>query len=221
MAIDVAGQLGAVRREVRTIEQDGATARVVVAEQTYPTDVEDLWDALTSPERIPRWFLPISGDLRLGGRYQLEGNAGGVVRRCDKPQLLAVTWEFGGESSDVVVRLTPTGEGTHLELEHTAAVPDEFWNRYGPGAVGVGWDMALMGLAEHVTQRSGPLVHDDAIAWMTSPDGVRYITGSNDAWAEASIAAGTDETAAREAAARTFAFYTGAPEEEPAAHAGG
>ena len=78
-----------------------------------------------------------------------------------------------------------------------------------------------MGLAEHVTQRSGPLVHDDAIAWMTSPDGVRYITGSNDAWAEASIAAGTDETAAREAAARTFAFYTGAPEEEPAAHADG
>ena len=38
MAIDVAGQLGAVQREVRTVEQEGATARVVVAEQTYPTD---------------------------------------------------------------------------------------------------------------------------------------------------------------------------------------
>lgn len=38
-----------------------------------------MWDACTDPERIPRWFLPISGDLRLNGRYQLEGNAGGAI----------------------------------------------------------------------------------------------------------------------------------------------
>src|SRR5882724_8555264 len=29
------------------------------------------WDAMTNAERIPRWFLPISADLRLSGRYQL------------------------------------------------------------------------------------------------------------------------------------------------------
>ena len=44
-----------------------------------------MWDAVTSAERIPRWFLPISGDLRLGGRYQLEGNAGGEVLECAPP----------------------------------------------------------------------------------------------------------------------------------------
>ena len=47
-----------------------------------------LWDACTNAERIPRWFLPVSGDLRLGGRYQLEGNAGGTIERCDPPRSL-------------------------------------------------------------------------------------------------------------------------------------
>jgi uncharacterized protein YndB with AHSA1/START domain len=222
MPIDVAGQLGAVQREVRTVEQDGGTARVVIAEQTYPTGIEDLWDALTSPVRIPRWFLPISGDLRLGGQYQFEGNAGGEIRTCERPRLLAVGWDNGGMSSDVVVRLTAVDEeSTHLELEHTAAVPDEFWDQYGPGAVGVGWDMALMGLAEHVSHPDSAVVHDDAIAWMVSPDGQRFVNGSNDSWADASVAAGTDESAAREAAVRTLAFYTGAPEGEPAGQSAG
>ena len=44
-----------------------------------------MWDACTDPERIGRWFLPVSGDLRLGGRYQLEGNAGGEILRCEPP----------------------------------------------------------------------------------------------------------------------------------------
>jgi hypothetical protein len=39
----------------------------------YPASQSDLWDAVTNADRIPRWFLPVSGDLRLGGHYQLEG----------------------------------------------------------------------------------------------------------------------------------------------------
>lgn len=208
MAIDIAGQLGAVRRQTRTIEQNGGTAHMVIAEQTYRTGIDDLWDALTSPERIPRWFLPISGDLKLGGRYQFEGNAGGEVKQCEPPHRLLVTWEFGGQTSDVEVRLTALDdESTALVLEHTAAVPEEFWTQFGPGAVGVGWDMTLMGLAEHVAQR-GNAVHGDAIAWMFSPEGQEFVHGSNDSWADASIANGEPEAAAREAAARNLAFYS-------------
>jgi uncharacterized protein YndB with AHSA1/START domain len=46
------------------------------------------------PSGIPRWFLPIAGDLRLGGRFQLEGNAGGEITECRPPRRLAVTWEL-------------------------------------------------------------------------------------------------------------------------------
>jgi uncharacterized protein YndB with AHSA1/START domain len=96
MQIDVASYIGAVTREVVGREHEGKPARVVVASRSYDTTPDDLWDALTSAERIPRWFLPISGDLKLGGRYQLEGNAGGTITACEPPRRLSVTWEFGG-----------------------------------------------------------------------------------------------------------------------------
>jgi uncharacterized protein YndB with AHSA1/START domain len=97
MTIDVIRLIGAVTREVSAREKDGAPARVLVATRTYNTSIEDLWDALTSAERIPRWFLPISGDLKLGGRFQLEGNAGGEILQCEPPRRLGVTWGMQGQ----------------------------------------------------------------------------------------------------------------------------
>ena len=90
--MDVAKMVGAVARVVGTREQDGRPARVVVARRRYAGAADEVWDALTNPERIPRWFLPISGELRLGGRYQFTGNAGGTITQCDPPRALAVTW---------------------------------------------------------------------------------------------------------------------------------
>ena len=81
--IDLSRHLGMVDREVGLREHLGRPARVVTAHRTYDTTIDDLWDALTNAERIPRWFLPITGELRLGGHYQLEGNAGGEITRCD------------------------------------------------------------------------------------------------------------------------------------------
>jgi uncharacterized protein YndB with AHSA1/START domain len=89
-------QISATRREVQTRAVDGTQAQVVRVTRAYETSVEDLWTACTNAERIPRWLLPISGELRLGGHYQLEGNAGGTITRCDPPRLLAASWEYGG-----------------------------------------------------------------------------------------------------------------------------
>ena len=112
MKIDIGRQLGAVTREVTGREHDGKPARVVVASQTYPTTAEDLWEAITTAERIPRWFMPISGALRLGGRYQLHGNAGGGILICEPPHHLKVTWEYGGEISWVEVPTASTSSMT-------------------------------------------------------------------------------------------------------------
>src|SRR5262245_18369757 len=111
-----------VSREVRTGSREGEPTRIVVARRTYPTDQADLWDALTNADRIPRWFLPVSGDLQVGGCYQLEGNAGGVVERCDEPDSFAVTWEYGPMLSWLTATLTPADNGTNLELAHEAHV---------------------------------------------------------------------------------------------------
>jgi uncharacterized protein YndB with AHSA1/START domain len=38
-------------------------ARVAVFTRTYQTTIEDLWDACTNPERLRRWYGPVTGDL--------------------------------------------------------------------------------------------------------------------------------------------------------------
>src|SRR5438445_10950204 len=140
-----ANALGAEFRRFENREHEGKPARVVVAVRTYDTDCADLWDALTSKERIPRWFLPVEGDLRLGGRYQLKGNAGGTITACTPPDHFAATWEFGGATSWIDVKLAAERDKARLTLEHTAVIEDH-WNQFGPGAVGIGWDLALAGL---------------------------------------------------------------------------
>jgi uncharacterized protein YndB with AHSA1/START domain len=208
MKFDVVRQIGAVTREVASREHEGRLARVVVARRTYDTNVEDVWDAITSAERIPRWFLPISGDLKLGGRFQLEGNAGGEITRCEPPHDLAVTWEFGDSVSWVTVRLAaePHG-GTLLTLEHMVH-PDGHWEQFGPGAVGVGWDLAIMGLDRHLA--TGATVdRGEAAAWFVSEEGKAFMRRSSETWCEAAIAGGLDPAAARAAAGRTVAAYTG------------
>jgi uncharacterized protein YndB with AHSA1/START domain len=205
--IDVEQVIGAVTREVTSREQDGKLARVVVATREYNTPVDDLWDALTSAERIPRWFLPISGELRLGGRYQLQGNAGGTITRCEPPRSLAVTWEYGGATSWVTVNLRQAAAGrTELELEHVAH-DDEHWAQFGPGATGVGWDMALMGLGRHVSG-GAPVDPQEAMQWTASDEGRRFITQSSNDWGRAAMAAGEPEASAKAAAERTTSAYT-------------
>jgi uncharacterized protein YndB with AHSA1/START domain len=142
---DLITELQAASRRVDDGTLPAGTAEVVTLDRVYAAEVEDVWDALTDPERIAGWFLPVTGDLRLGGTYQLEGNAGGEIRVCEPPRRLQVTWILGEppgpeDSSLVEVRLesTPDG-GTKLVLEHTAVVPPDMWDQFGPGAVGVGW----------------------------------------------------------------------------------
>jgi uncharacterized protein YndB with AHSA1/START domain len=210
--INVTEQIGSVNRRVASRMRDGVQAHTVTISQAYDTDVADLWDACTNPERIPRWFLPISGELRLGGRFQLEGNAGGVIEECEPPHRFFATWEFGGKVSWVDVRVTAeSGERARLEIEHIAEVDDDMWTQFGPGAVGIGWDGALMGLAMHVS--TGATVgRAQAAAWMASEEARMFYAQSSERWREASVASGTPEAEAAAAAARVTDAYTGAPE---------
>ena len=211
---DAARTVGLVTREVRTGSRNGAPTRIAVARRTYSTDRADLWDAVTNPERIPRWFLPVTGELRTGGRYQLEGNAGGTVERCAAPELFAVTWEYGPMVSWLEVTLRPDGDGTTLELVHEAPVDPDMWAQFGPGAVGVGWDLGLLGLELHLA--SGEQVDAEAaLAFPTSPEGGDFVRTAATGWADAAVADGDDATAAHDAATRTVAFYTGTAEEPP------
>ena len=207
MNFNVAENLGAVDRSVSSLQRDGQPAHAVILARTCATTHEDLWDAVTNANRIPRWFLPITGNLELGGSYQLEGNAGGRVTACRPPSSYAITWEFGGFVTWVDVRVSAEGpHNARFTITHTAH-HSEHWDTYGPGATGVGFEMGLLGLHLHLTDPDQP--RPDPLEFAMSPDGKALLTGSGRAWGEAAIAAGADPELARAAASSTIAFYTG------------
>lgn len=207
MSFDFAVHLGKVQRSVKDLERDGKPVRAVTLARNYATSVDDLWDAVTNPERLQRWFLPITGDLEQGGRYQLQGNAGGTIQECDRPQFLSITWEFGGGMSWVELRLTRQGDNeARFSLTHICPV-DDHWRQYGPGATGVGWDLGLLGLAAYFSGKV--LTHEEAEATFSSPEGKAFIVDSSESWRQADVDSGEDPDTAAATAQRTAAFYTG------------
>jgi uncharacterized protein YndB with AHSA1/START domain len=206
MTIDVAKQIGAVTRSVVAREHEGKPAHVIVASQTYPTTAEDLWDAITSAERVPRWLLPLSGELRRGGRYRLEGNAEGTILVCDRPRHLKLTWEYSGKTSWVDARIEPAPGVARLTIEHLA-LDDEHWTEFGPGAGGVGWDLMILGLERHLA--GGMRSTEEGMQWMMSDEGKAFMRQSSSAWYHADVAGGEEPEAARAAADRTLAAYSG------------
>lgn len=203
--IDIVTELTAIHRVVSQRPTPGGDEVAVVVRRIYPAVAEDVWDAITEPDRVRRWFLPLSGDLRVGGTFQLEGNAGGDILHCEPPQLLRVT--FGSAASVVEMRLAPDGaSGTVLELEHT--VPIEM---AGSGAgslyVGPGWDGALMGLGLFLRGQD----IDDPVAAASSPEVQDFSAQSVHAWAAATETSGT-ATAEEIAAARQVSLAQFAPD---------
>lgn len=197
---DFLGVIGKAHREVGK-----ADAASVLVRREYAASVEDVWSACTEPDRLRRWFLPVSGDLRVGGRYQLEGNAGGEILHCAPPTLLALTWGMGeGPASEVRLRLTAIdADTTELELEHSRVGDPEFWRKYGPGSVGTGWDLILFGLQEDLAGMD----LSDREAWTRSPEYAEFVRQSTQAWAAAHEASGASAADARSAAEETLRFF--------------
>jgi uncharacterized protein YndB with AHSA1/START domain len=182
--LDIVAHLKAIHREVGKHSTEGGEVVGVVLRRAYDTSAEDLWAAITDPERIKRWFYPVSGELREGGNFQLEGNAGGDILTCIPPTLLRLT--FGGPTSMVELRLSSEGESTLLELEHT--VPVEMAGSVaGALYVGPGWDGAFLALALYV----GGEITEDPIAAASSPEAQEFSRQSVEEWTAVIEADGT------------------------------
>ncbi|MDL5156674.1 SRPBCC family protein [Actinomycetospora termitidis] len=211
---DVLDELAAVRRTMGRGTLPAGEAYTVELRRRYDAEVDDVWDAITDPDRLRRWLKPVTGDLRPGGTYELEGGEHGEILRCEPPRLLKVSWMFGPEAdawpgtSEVEVRLTPGGDGrTEFELIHAAVVGEPMFPTYGPGAGGVGWDIALVALAEFL---SGGVSADHA-EFETSLEGHEFSRRSAAAWGDAHLAAGGDPEQVAAAVRATTDFYAPDP----------
>ncbi|MEN3585906.1 SRPBCC domain-containing protein [Streptomyces sp. ZYX-F-203] len=205
--IDVPRQITSVRRRVAARTTSAGEARVVEVRRSFGVPPTDVWAACTRAERIPHWFLPISGELRPGGRYRLEGHAEGTIETCDPPKGFSATWEYDGDTSRIEVDLAGEDCGARLDLRHVARVDTDTWGRYGPGALGVGYDLLLVGLTLYLGGGGAPVDTEAASAWSVSEEGRRFVRESGERWCAADVAGGTEPAVARRAADRAIAFY--------------
>lgn len=132
---------------------DTSTAEVRL-ERRYAVPIERVFDYLTKPELLVRWWGPehivaVEGDLDLrrpgpwnstmisgdGARYRVSGQ----VTRVEHPTLVAFTWgwhdETGkrGAESHVMIELSGGSEGTHLVLTHRDLADAEQSQRHAEG----------------------------------------------------------------------------------------
>jgi len=206
---DVFDELAAARRTMGTATLPAGGAYTVELTRRYDADPDDVWDAITNPERLSRWMKPVTGDLRPGGVFELDGGEHGDILRCEPPRILRVSWMFGPGAdewpgtSEVEVRLAPDSlGGTEFELVHSIAVGEPMFPTYGPGAGGVGWDLHLLALASILD--GAVLDHQNFAA---SPAGADFTRRSAAAWGEAHLAGGGDPDHVAAAVEATIDFY--------------
>ncbi|TCC23190.1 MULTISPECIES: SRPBCC domain-containing protein [Kribbella] len=104
---------------MRALDETRGAVRV---EDVYDTDIEDLWAACTTPERLERWLAQVSGTLQEGGTVDavFTSTWSGPVRIevCEAPHHLLLTTEPGTEDEgQLEAWLTPVGSRTKLVVE--------------------------------------------------------------------------------------------------------
>lgn len=104
---------------MRALDEKHGAVRV---EDLYDTDVDDLWQACTSPERLARWIARVEGDLQVGGTVQLVFTSSWTgparVEVCEAPRHLLLTTEPGTQDEgQIEVWLTDEGARTRLVVE--------------------------------------------------------------------------------------------------------
>ncbi len=111
--------------------------RDVKLECFYASAPDEVWRALTEPEAISEWLMPVQGfALQVGQRFSFQakpmpgwdGTVSCEVLEVEPLRRLAYTWKGGGNAipaTTVTWILEPTSGGTLVRLEHTgfATVP--------------------------------------------------------------------------------------------------
>jgi uncharacterized protein YndB with AHSA1/START domain len=153
-------------REVGRRRIAAGEARTALIRRRYDAPIEDVWQACTDPDRLSRWFIRPTGNLRAGGTFKLEGNASGEILRCEPPRRLTVTWSYPGRPVDELeLRLSPGEDGdTVLELEHASVAEVFIANdpETGMWGIGAGWEVSLDYLGKYLR---GELLDATAAEW--------------------------------------------------------
>ncbi|HET7130430.1 MAG TPA: SRPBCC family protein [Gaiellaceae bacterium] len=140
-------------------------AGVVRIEEPYDTDIDDLWSAITDPDRLARWHARVEGDLRPNGEFRMYLEADdiestGRIEACDSPRSLLVTTRETDDSyrkgqgvpsfdKTIGATLTADGDQTVLVVEVRGLPLDRI------AFFAAGWQIHAENLAAYIAGR-GP-----------------------------------------------------------------
>jgi len=91
-------------------------------EIVVPEAPDEVWDALTEPERLEEWFATeVELDARPGGEGVFRWGDGdeqhAVVRELEEAERLVLDWDDGGT---VAIELEPAVDGTRVRVIETS-----------------------------------------------------------------------------------------------------
>lgn len=132
----------------------------VTVERDIPFPPEKIWRALTQPHLIEEWLMKNDFAPRVGHRFNLRGEWGGVLD-CEvlvvEPQKsLSYTWNYAHDDaaynlqSVVTMTLTPTQTGTLLRVEQAGFRPEQ---KQAYGGAKLGWKQFLEKLQTVLTTK--------------------------------------------------------------------
>ncbi|HRP99753.1 MAG TPA: SRPBCC domain-containing protein [Terrimesophilobacter sp.] len=133
-------------------------------ERILATDIDDAWQAVTSPERLVRWMAPYTGELALGGEWQALDDDGsvwcrGTVSECEPPHRFVTSWHAIDEEPTVLtVSLDTADGGTRLSLHHEG-VQSRY---YAPG-----WQSYLEQLDDLLGAAEASVIDPDRVVGVT------------------------------------------------------
>lgn len=119
-----------------------ATRAAIRVEDVYDTDIDDLWTACTTPDRLSRWIARVSGELRPGGTVEavFTSTWSGALRveSCEAPHHLLLTSAPGtDEETEIEAWLSAEGSRTRLVVEERGLPADQ------APFYGAGWQVHL------------------------------------------------------------------------------
>jgi uncharacterized protein YndB with AHSA1/START domain len=126
---------------------------VVRMEDRFRTGIDDLWSALTDPQRLARWIATVEGDLRPGGEFRARFTSScwegpGRVEVCEPPRRLRLTMSPGQDDQTVIeAELTPDGDQTRLVVEERGLPIGHVAGR------GAGWQAHIEDLGAYLAGR--------------------------------------------------------------------
>jgi uncharacterized protein YndB with AHSA1/START domain len=168
------------------------------SQQTH-SSLDDIWGAFVKADKIAQWLTPVTGKLSKGGVFHLEDKLEGTITACEPKRRLGIDVQRNGKRQSLDIRFSETGKGKsklrHIHVKITASqadLPLGSWQKYGPAAVAMGWELVLQSLIAFVETGKPVRAKGEILAYGASQSGRAFAANSFEGWRSAAMVGGTE-----------------------------